>query len=368
MELFSLLLILASHLSYPFPPEEEVVAHFQDKIEVNHLFSKEKAVSLEKYCATNKSQQRIEQKAVNLEERLQKKVLGQEPAVKETAAAIVRYAAGVNDPNMPIATLLFSGPSGVGKTELAKQLCLELYGSLSPFVRINMSEFSEAHTISRLIGSPPGYVGYVEGGQLTNALLENPFSIVLLDEIEKAHPQVLKLFLHVFDEGVFTSAAGHTVNCRNAVFISTSNILASEISTLNQEGLSNDEIAEILRPYFITKLSPELFNRLNFIVFSPLSERVIRQLVERLLVDLQSRVEARRIFLSFDESLVQYLMKQGVDPELGARPLKRLIDRELATVLAQAILDGNFHEEDIVKCSYHEGKVIFKFLTRFDED
>lgn len=308
-------------------------------------------------------------KAPHLEERLNQVVFGQKQAIKETASAIVRFAAGVSDPNSVIASLLYSGPSGVGKTELAKQLCLELYGNMSHFVRINMSEFSESHSVSRLIGSPPGYVGYGEGGQLTNALLANPFSIVLLDEIEKAHPKVLKLFLHIFDEGIFNSTTGTRVDCRNAVFICTSNILASEISNLHKKGMDCDQIAEILRPYFIEKLSPELFNRLHFVVFSPLTDEIMKNLVKRLLKEVKYRVEKTKgIFLLFDESLISYLVRQGIDPELGARPLKRLIDRELVTELANAILEGNCQKGDALQCFYEDEKIKIKFILRFDID
>lgn len=342
-------------LSYPFPPDNG-----------GHAFAD--LLPTVKYNPAE-AQKIILKNAPTLEKRICKKVFGQDRAVKETAEAVVRFAAGVNDPNSVIASLLYSGPSGVGKTELAKQLCFELYGSMSHFIRINMSEFSEAHTISRLIGSPPGYVGYGEGGQLTNALLANPYSIVLLDEIEKAHPQVLKLFLHVFDEGRFTSAVGEEVDCRCAVFISTSNILASEIASFHAEGYDSEEISEVLRPYFIAKLSPELFNRLNFIVFSPLTDAVVEQMVNRLLQELKDRVEkAKGISLVFDPTLVQLLVEKGIDPQLGARPLKRLIDKELATVVARAILDGHLQDGDVVKCSYQDGEVLVEFMLRFEED
>lgn len=342
-------------LSYPFPLETEECPFSESLPSIKH--------------SPKEAQKIILKNAPTLEERIKKKVFGQDRAIKETADAVVRFAAGVNDPNSVVASLLYSGPSGVGKTELAKQLCLQLYGTMSHFIRINMSEFSEGHTISRLIGSPPGYIGYGEGGQLTNALLTNPYSIVLLDEIEKAHPQVLKLFLHVFDEGRFNSATGEEVDCRCAVFICTSNILASEIASFHEKGYDSEEIAEVLRPYFISKLSPELFNRLNFIVFSPLTDEVVEQMVNRLLDELKARVEkAKGISLLFDRSLIDYLVEMGIDPQLGARPLKRLIDKELATVLARAILDGGLQQGDVVKCFYQESRVVVELLLRFEED
>lgn len=324
---------------------------------------------LEGVYKPKEAQKIIQEKAPTLEARLRKKVFGQDCAVNETASAIVRYAAGINDPRTVIASLLFSGPSGVGKTELAKQLCLELYGDLSHFVRINMSEFSEAHTISRLIGSPPGYLGYGDGGQLSNALKKNPYSIVLLDEIEKAHPKVLKLFLHIFDEGIFTSSTGTVIDCRSAVFICTSNILASEIADLHCKDFTCSEIADVLRPYFITHLSPELFNRLTFIVFSPLNEEATIAVIDRLLIELRDRVKASKgISLLFDASLVDFFALNGTDPELGARPLKRMIDRELSTLLATAILEGNFVPGDVLKCSYSDGAVQIEWVTRFEKE
>lgn len=315
------------------------------------------------------AQKLIEEKASTLEARLKKKIFGQDRAIKETASAIVRYAAGINDPRSVVASLLFSGPSGVGKTELAKQLSVELYGDLSHFIRINMSEFSEAHTISRLIGSPPGYLGYGDGGQLSNALEKNPYSIVLLDELEKAHPKVLKLFLHIFDEGIFTSSTGTVIDCRSAIFICTSNILASEIADLHCKGFTCTEIADVLRPYFITHLSPELFNRLTFIVFSPLNEEAAIAVIDRLLVELRDRVKmSKGISLIFDPSLINFFAQSGVDPELGARPLKRMIDRELSTLLAVAILEGNFVRGDVLKCSYSHAAVHVEWVTRFEKE
>ncbi|HEY4831232.1 MAG TPA: AAA family ATPase, partial [Waddliaceae bacterium] len=250
----------------------------------------------------------IIEKSKMLEKRLNQKIFGQKEAVKETANAIVRFAAGVNDPTTPIASLLYCGPSGVGKTELAKQLCLELYGNQSHFVRVNMSEFVDAHSISRLIGSPPGYIGYESGGALSNRLLSNPYSVVLLDEIEKAHPKILKLFMHVFDAGYFTSARGEDVDCRNAIFILTSNIAATEIANLHTEGLSNQQILEMLQPYLLEVLSPELYNRLDCMVFAPLSDEILEMLINKILHELKMRViNAKNIEIIFDKTLVDYL-------------------------------------------------------------
>jgi len=303
-------------------------------------------------------QEEIVKKAKTLEAQLLKRIFGQDEAVQETTNAILRFAAGVNDPSMPIACLLYCGPSGVGKTELAKQLSIELYGKSSHFFRINMSEYSEPHSISRLIGSPPGYVGYESGGGLSNRLRDNPYSVILLDEIEKAHPKILKLFMHIFDAGYFTSARGEDVDCRRAIFILTSNLASSEIADLHHAGMSNGEILEILKPFLMDALSPEMFNRLDCMVFSPLSDEIFEMLIKKLLNELKMRItQSKGIDIFFGQSIVDYLKGYSLDPKLGARPLKRIIEKELATVIARAILDNQFKKGDAVMCDYQAGNI-----------
>lgn len=360
MKLFFSLLFLTTCLGSPAKsqaePKEMWIYTFPDP-----LFKEEdlfEAMSLETVVKKSDDELIVE-KSKNLEERLGLHIFGQPRAVKETANAIVRYAAGINDPNNVIASLLYCGPSGVGKTELAKQLCMELYGNPQRLIRINMSEYAESHTINRLIGSPPGYLGYEEGGQLTNAILQNPYSIVLLDEIEKAHPKILKLFLHVFDAGYFTSAKGQVVNCRKCVFILTSNLAALEIADLVANELDDEAVIEALKPLFMEVLSPELYNRLDPIIFGPLSDDVIEKLVNKVLADLDNRVyTSKKIHLVFDRTLVDYLSYHGFDPRLGARPLKRLVEKELATIIAKVILQGNCKREDRLKCSYQDGYIV----------
>ncbi len=310
----------------------------------------------------------IVRKSKTLNQKIREKIFGQDEAVRETTNAIVRYAAGVNDTTSPIASLLYCGPSGVGKTELAKQLCLELYGKQSHFIRINMSEYVEAHSITRLIGSPPGYIGYDTGGALTNRLLQNPYSVVLLDEVEKAHPKVLKLFMHVFDAGYLTSAQGQDVDCRHAIFILTSNIAASEIADLFAVGLTHHEILESLQPYLMDILSPEMYNRLDCMVFAPLSDKIFEQLVRKILGELKSRIlKSKGIEVFFDESLVNYLKIYTIDPKLGARPLKRIVEKKLTTVIAHAIIDSDCSSGDCVLCSYADGNVCLEVvLTSLD--
>jgi ATP-dependent Clp protease ATP-binding subunit ClpB len=305
----------------------------------------------------------IIQRAPSLEARLSKKIFGQDEAVKEVTNAILRFAAGINDPLTPVASFLFCGPSGVGKTELARQLSIELYGNLSHFVRIDMSEYTEAFTISRLIGAPPGYLGHEQGGMLANRLLSQPYSIVLLDEIEKAHPAILKLFLHIFDAGHFTSARGQDIDCNKAIFILTSNLAATEIASLFVEGFSKQEILQSIEPYLMKQLSPELYNRLDCIVFAPLGDSIIELLVRKVLDELRERiVKARGIEIFFEQTVVDYLKGYSIDPKLGARPLKRIVEKELATVLAQAIIDSACKNGDVLLCSYDAGSVVLETL------
>ena len=329
-------------LSYPFPSSEtEMVAGYFDSVQ-----------------AQRKVNQSIVEKSKTLEQKIRQKIFGQDAAVQETANAIVRYAAGVNDPFSPIASLLFCGPSGVGKTELARQLCLELYGDEDCLIRLNMSEYSEAHTVSRLIGSPPGYIGYESGGGLTNRLSKTPHAVVLLDEIEKAHPNVLKLFLHVFDAGHLTAASGLEVNCCDAIFILTSNLAAPEIAELFGKGLNHQQILTLLQPHFMQVLSPEMYNRLDCMIFAPLSEEVFEKLIRKILGELKERVcVSKGVGMCFDASLISYLKTFSIDPKLGARPLKRIVEKELTTVIARAIIECDCKEGDTIICAYKDGQI-----------
>ncbi len=355
MKIFVLLCVLSSScfgsLAYPFPSVETEKECLLPPMEV--LFLKE--------TSKKNFEEILYEKSKTLEEKLNKVIFGQEYAIRETVNALIRYAAGINNPNGVIAFLLYCGPSGVGKTELASRLALELFGDSSHFIQINMSEYVDFHHINRLIGAPPGYVGYESGGQLTNAILANPNSVVLLDEIEKAHRQIRLLFLHIFDKGIFTSARGQIVDCRKCIFISTSNLASLEIAQLKSEGLSHDEIVEELKPFFMDALTPELYNRYELLIFNPLSQNLAEKLVLKKLQELKELVfRVHQIELIFDLSLISYLKNKGIDPLLGARPLSRLVEKELITLVAKAILDGNFKKKDKMKCSYCEGYIVIE--------
>lgn len=304
--------------------------------------------------------EKIVQNALDLEERLNQLVIGQEEAVQVTADAIIRFAAGVHDVKNPIATLLYCGPSGVGKTELAKQLARALYGSdKERFVRFNMAEFSTEFTVTRLIGPPPGYLGHDHGGQLTNALKRSPFSVVLFDEVEKAHPRVMKLFLQLFDEGYITSSKGEHIDARGCIFILTSNIAAAEIAHLTDQGVNSDQILEEIQPLLTEVLSVELYNRMDPVVFRSLSCQVKEGIVVKMLNELAARVAAsRRVYLEFDQSVIDYLVMSGFDPMLGARPVKRMIEKELTPLIAKALIRGDYKAGDKLILSILNGSIV----------
>jgi len=289
------------------------------------------------------------EKLLRLEEELHKRVVGQDEAIRAVADAIRRARAGLKDPGRPIGSFLFLGPTGVGKTELAKTLAATLFDTEEAMVRIDMTEYMEKHAVSRLIGAPPGYVGYEEGGQLTEAVRRRPYSVILFDEIEKAHPDVFNILLQILDDGRLTDSHGRTVDFRNTVIILTSNLGSPLILEGIQKGLPyeriRDEVFGVLQKHF----RPEFLNRLDeIVVFRPLSREQIRQIVDIQLANLRARLSEKRITLELSEAAKDFLAQRGYDPVFGARPLKRVIQRELETPLAKRILAGEIKEGDRV--------------------
>jgi ATP-dependent Clp protease ATP-binding subunit ClpB len=289
------------------------------------------------------------EKLLRLEEELHKRVVGQDEAIQAVADAIRRARAGLKDPNRPIGSFLFLGPTGVGKTELAKTLAATLFDTEEAMVRIDMTEYMEKHAVSRLIGAPPGYVGYEEGGQLTEAVRRRPYTVILFDEIEKAHPDVFNILLQILDDGRLTDSHGRTVDFRNTVIILTSNLGSPLILEGIQKGLPyeriRDEVFGVLQKHF----RPEFLNRLDeIVVFRPLSREQIRQIVDIQLTNLRARLSEKRITLELSEAAKDFLAERGYDPVFGARPLKRVIQRELETPLAKKILAGEIKEGDRV--------------------
>lgn len=289
------------------------------------------------------------EKLLRLEEVLHERVIGQDEAVVLVSEAILRARAGIKDPRRPIGSFLFLGPTGVGKTELARTLAQTLFDTEDNIVRIDMSEYMEKHAVARLIGAPPGYVGYDEGGQLTEAVRRKPYSVVLFDEIEKAHPDVFNVLLQVMDDGRITDAQGHTVDFKNTVIIMTSNV-GSRFLT---EGVVGSEIPESVRESVMSELRqgfrPEFLNRIDdTVLFKPLTLEEITKIVDLLLADLNKRLAERRITIEFDDSARIWIGEKGYDPIYGARPLKRFLQKQVETKLARAMLSGEIPEQSTV--------------------
>jgi ATP-dependent Clp protease ATP-binding subunit ClpB len=306
------------------------------------------------------------EKLLKLEEELHKRVIDQEHAVKAVAEAIRRARAGLKDPKRPIASFLFLGPTGVGKTELSKALAELLFGEEDALIRLDMSEFKEEHSVAKLIGAPPGYVGYEEGGKLTEAVRRKPYSVILLDEVEKAHPRVFDLFLQVLDDGRLTDSHGRTVDFRNTVIIMTSNIGSQYLLSIPFDGderaierefeRAKEKVLEELKYYF----RPEFLNRIDeVIVFKPLTMKELLQIVDLLVQSVNKRLADKNIHLELTEQAKEQLVKLGYEPAYGARPLKRTIQRYLENPLADKIIRGEVKEGDKVCVDYSDGNFAF---------
>ena len=299
------------------------------------------------------------EKLLRMEEELHKRVIGQNEAVDAVANAIRRSRAGLSDPNRPIGSFLFLGPTGVGKTELCKTLAKFLFDSEDAMVRIDMSEFMEKHSVSRLVGAPPGYVGYEEGGYLTEAVRRRPYSVILLDEVEKAHADVFNILLQVLDDGRLTDGQGRTVDFRNTVVIMTSN-LGSHLIQEHQGG-SYDEMKDMVMSVVSQHFRPEFINRIDeTVVFHPLGKENIRAIASIQLESLARRMETRGYEIVFSEDLIDFIGEVGYDPVYGARPLKRAIQQEIENPLAQQILSGSLIPSSTVTVDYVDGKVTAK--------
>jgi ATP-dependent Clp protease ATP-binding subunit ClpB len=302
------------------------------------------------------------EKLLRLHELLHERVIGQDEAVELVADAVLRARAGIKDPNRPIGSFIFLGPTGVGKTELAKTLAQALFDSEEQMIRIDMSEYMEKHAVSRLIGAPPGYVGYEEGGQLTEAVRRKPYSVILLDEIEKAHPEVFNILLQMLDDGRITDSQGRTVDFKNTVVIMTSNIG----SHLLLEGVTDDgEIKEETREQVLQQLRahfrPEFLNRIDDIVlFKPLTVNEIKGIVAKFASELSKRLSDRHISLSLTDKAKEYIAEAGFDPVYGARPLKRFMQKQIETPLAKEIIAGRVKDYSTVVVDYENGQIVIK--------
>ena len=302
------------------------------------------------------------EKLLKLDEVLHERVIGQDEAVQAVADAVLRSRAGIQNPNRPIGSFLFLGPTGVGKTELARTLAWELFDSENNMIRIDMSEYMEKHTVSRLIGAPPGYVGFEEGGQLTEAVRRKPYSVVLLDEIEKAHQDVFNVLLQILEDGRLTDSHGRTVNFKNTIIIMTSNIGSSHLlEGIDSDGHISDEARENVLKMLRVQFRPEFLNRVDeTVLFKPLTLEEITLVVELLLKDLRQRLARQSIRLEIDKEAEEYIAREGYDAVYGARPLKRFIQQHLETPISRRIIAGSLGEGSEVRVVVKDGAIQFE--------
>jgi ATP-dependent Clp protease ATP-binding subunit ClpB len=325
--------------------------------DIAEIISKWTGIPLTKLVETER------EKLLYLEDELHRRVIGQEEAVTAVAEAIQRSRAGLSDPNRPIASFIFLGPTGVGKTELAKTLANYLFDADDALIRIDMSEYMEKHAVSRLIGAPPGYVGYEEGGQLTESIRRRPYAVILFDEIEKAHPDVFNVLLQVLDDGRVTDSQGRTVDFKNTVIIMTSNIGSQYILDLAGDDSKYDEMKSRVLEALGHNFRPEFLNRIDdTIIFHSLQKDQLRSIVKIQITRLEKRLADRKLSLKLAESALDFLANVGYDPVYGARPLKRTIQKELETILAKGILRGDFKEGDTVFVEVQNDHLAFSRL------
>ena len=292
------------------------------------------------------------EKLLHLEENMKKRVMGQEEALELVSDAVIKSRSGIKDPNRPIASFLFLGPTGVGKTEVARTLAYELFDDERHMIRIDMSEYMEKFSVSRLIGSPPGYVGYEEGGQLTEAVRRNPYSIVLFDEVEKAHPEVLNLLLQILDDGRVTDSNGRTVDFKNTIIIMTSNLGSEHILNGNTDQVMKD-VREHFRPEFINRID-------EVIVFNPLTKEAIGHILNKIIKEIENRLKDINLKINLTDKAKEQLIEDGYDINYGARPLKRLVSRTIETMLSKKIIAGEIKPNDTITIDYENNNYIIK--------
>ena len=329
--------------------ESQILSDTVEEDDIAGIISKWTKIPIKKLVSGEK------EKLLSLEENMKKRVKGQNEAIKLVSDAILRSRAGINDPNRPIGSFIFLGPTGVGKTEVAKTLAYELFDDERHMVRIDMSEYMESHSVSRLVGAPPGYVGYDEGGQLTEAVRRNPYSIVLFDEIEKAHKDVFNILLQILDDGRITDSQGRTVDFKNTIIIMTSN-LGSEYILEGKEN-ANELVMEELRHTF----KPEFINRIDeIVIFNSLNENTVYDILDKLINDLQNRLSNINIKLNFSDKVKKFIIDSSYDVRFGARPLKRFLSKNVETLIATAIIQNKIKPNVEVNFDVENDKIIIK--------
>jgi ATP-dependent Clp protease ATP-binding subunit ClpB len=306
------------------------------------------------------------QKLLKMEERIHQRVVGQDEAINAVSNAIRRARAGLQDPNRPLGSFIFLGPTGVGKTELARALAEFLFDDEQAMIRLDMSEYMEKHTVSRLVGAPPGYVGYDEGGQLTEAVRRRPYSVVLFDEIEKAHTDVFNTLLQILEDGRLTDGHGRTVDFKNTVVIMTSNLGSQWFTELGPD--HEDEIRQRVMDALRTQFRPEFLNRVDeVIIFHSLSRDQIMQIVDIQMRSLRRRLEERHMTIDLTDAAKEFLVGEGFDANYGARPLKRTIQRRILDPLAFKVLDGTFKDGDRVTVDAKDDGIVFEKAREAEE-
>ena len=298
-------------------------------------------------------------KVLHLDDEIHKRLIGQEEAVEKVCEAILRSKAGIKDPTKPIGSFLFLGPTGVGKTELAKSLAQNLFDDENAMVRIDMSEYMEKYSVSRLIGAAPGYVGYEEGGQLTEAVRRKPYSVVLFDEIEKAHPDVFNILLQVLDDGRITDSQGRTVDFKNTIIILTSNIGAqSLLDGIKEDGTIPEEVRKEVMDALHTHFRPEFLNRLDeIILFKPLVQKDMERISALILKDINKRLQEKRLHIELSKDALDYILENAYEPGFGARPLKRYMQKHVETLAAKCILEDKVKEGDKIEIVLKNGEL-----------